>query len=188
MMKRTLAVLAAVAATAAFGEMKVGTVDMMVLVHGHPRYESNKKLLLDTEKDYQRKLEQQKSELEKLQADGQKLSEQARNPMLAAAAKERLEKDLLDIQNKFLAGQQQLRAEALRVQQDLRDLEGRLLKSVTEDLRASIGAFARENGYDFVADASAIPFFKPELDVTDGVLKSMGVDPTKARAVENEGK
>ena len=48
-----LVIVAAIAATAA---MKVGSVDLMLLVRNHPNYDSNKALLKSTDKDYQKKL------------------------------------------------------------------------------------------------------------------------------------
>lgn len=188
-MKRLMvAATAAFAAMAACAEMKIGTVEMMTLVRNHPRYESNRKLLVDTEKDYQKKLDGMKSEMDRLQEEGQKLAEQYRSPILSAAAKSDLEKQLTELQQKLVAGQQRLRSEAMRSQQELQDTEARLLKLVTEELRESIRKFAKDGGYDLVLDSSAVPFAKGSFDVTPGVLKAMGVDPEKARAKEDEGK
>ncbi len=103
------------AATAvASADIKIGTVDMIMLVRNHSSYEPNKKLLNDTEKDYAKKVDRMKADLEEIQEEGKSLSEQLRNPMLAPAAKAKLEKDLLDIQNKFLSGQQAIMNELMR--------------------------------------------------------------------------
>lgn len=189
---KKIALIAAVAAAAtASADMKIGTVDMIVLVRNHASYEPNKKLLTDTEKDYSKKIDRMKSDIEDVQEEGKKLTEQLRNPMLAPAAKAKLEKDLLDIQNKFLSGQQAIRAEAMRNQQDLQALEGRLLKATTEDLHKRIDAFAEKEGYDLIVDVSATPFAKKDLDVTSEILKAMGVDPAQAKGSKdsaNEGK
>ena len=184
---KTLAVaLAVIVPSLVMADLKVGTVDMMTLVRNHKSYDSNKKLLSETEKDYHKRLDKQKEEVDRIQEEGRKLAEQARNPMLAAAAKQKLEQDLTDVQNRFLAGQQRLRAEAMRSQQELQDLEGRLLKATTEDLRNSINAFAKKSGYDFIFDASAAPFAKESFDVTGGVLKEMGVDPAAVKPAKAE--
>lgn len=187
MKKIALAVLAAASASA-FAEMKTGVVDMTVLLRNHPSYEHDKAQLSETERDHDKKLSKMKSDLEAVQEEGKKLSEQLRNPMLAASAKEKMEKELIDIQNRFLQGQQRIRAEAMRAQQELSDLEGRLLKITTADLRKKIAAFAEAEGYDLVLDRAAAPFYRDAFDVTGGVLRSMGVDPEKARAEGNEGK
>ena len=188
---KKIALIAAVAAAAtASADMKIGTVDMIVLVRNHASYEPNKKLLTDTEKDYAKKIDRMKSDVEDVQEEGKKLTEQLRNPMLAPAAKAKLEKDLLDIQNKFLSGQQAIRAEAMRNQQDLQALEGRLLKATTEDLRSRIGSFAEKGGYDLILDVTAAPFASKSLDVTPDILREMGVDPATAKGPrsDDEGK
>ena len=176
----TLALSLATAMAVSAADLKLGTVNMMLLVRHHPNYESNKSLLSSTEKDYQKKIDRMKEDLEKVQEEGKKLAEQVRNPMLAAAAKAKIEKDLIDIQQRFLAGQQKLRQEAMRSQQDLQDLEGRLLKATGEDLRKRIGKFAKDAGYDLVVDASAAIYAKESYDVTPEILKAMGVDPKAA--------
>ena len=188
-MKRLMTVGLAMAAAAAFGEIKVGVVDMMLLVRNHPSYETNKALLTSTEKDYQKRLESLKADLDAIQAEGKKLADEYRNPMLAQSAKTKIENDLTAVQSKFMAAQQALRNETLRNQQELSDLEARLLKSQAEDLKKRIQNFAEKNGYDLVVDAAASLYVRKGLDVTDEILKAMNVDPKKAKAKESdEGK
>ena len=176
-MKKLILLTALAAATTAFADLKIGTVDMMSLVRNHSSYEPNKKLLTETEKDYTKKLDAMKAELDEIQEEGKNMTDQLRNPLLPQGSKTKLEKDLMDIQNKFIAAQQRIRAEMLRSQQDLQDLEGRLLKATTEDLREKINAFAAANKYDLIVDITAAPFASAKLDVTPAILKSMGVDP-----------
>lgn len=176
-------VMVAVSA-AAFADMKVATVDMLRLIRNHPGYDSNRTLLKTTESDYKKKLDKMKSEVEAIQEEGKKLSDQARNPMLSANARQKLEKDLVDVQNRFLAGQQRLRSEAMRSQQDLQELEARLLKTATADIRKRVDGFAAKSGYDFVFDSAAAVFARKSFDVTDDILRDMGVDPKKAREAD----
>ena len=56
-MKKLVFAVMAAAAMAASAETKIGTVDMLLLVRNHPNYDTNKTLLMSTEKDYQKKLE-----------------------------------------------------------------------------------------------------------------------------------
>lgn len=186
---KKIAFLAAViaVATTASAEMKVGVVDMMVLIKNHPNYDSNKELLTSTDKDYKKKLDDIKSEGETLQEEGKKLAEQIRNPMLAEKAKADIEKQLLGIQQKLVGIEQRYRSEAMRCRQDLQDLEGRLLKTTTEDLRKRIAKFAEANGYDMIFDKTATPFAKAEFEVTDEMLSAMNVDPKTAKG-RDEGK
>ncbi len=189
-MKKTMAIAAAlVASVTAFGSMKIGTVDMLLLVRSHSSYETNKELLQGMEKDARAQLDEMKKVLDDLQAEGQKLAEELRNPMLAAGAKEKAEKDITEVQRKFVAQQQRMREAAMQNQQKLADTESTLLKSQAGDLRKRVADYAKKNGYDLIVDASAAIFASDELDVTDGVLKEMGVDPKEARSKEkDEGK
>ena len=178
---KIIALAAAAAAFAASADMKLGTVDMVLLVRNHPNYDANKELLSSTDKDYQKKLGAIKSEGEKMQAEGKQLAEQLRNPMLADKAKGDIERQLADLQQKLLGVEQRYRSEAMRCRQDLQDLEGRLLKTTTDDLRRRLAKFAEDKGYDMVLDRSAAPFAKAQYDVTDQMLSAMGVDPKEAK-------
>ena len=56
-MKKIMLAAALAAAVTAFGDLKIGTVDMFILVRNHASYESNKELLKSTEADYRRQLD-----------------------------------------------------------------------------------------------------------------------------------
>ena len=189
-MKKIVLGMMALCAATAFGDMKIGTVDMMVLVRNHKSYDTNKKMLQDSEKDYQKELDSMKAELDALQDEGKKVADQARNPMISQAQKDKIEKELLDIQNKYVAGQQKLRSKAMESQQKLQELETQLLKITTEEIRAVVNKFADDNDYDLIIESTVTAFAKKSFDVTDGILKEMGVDPkyAKGRAKDNEGK
>ena len=186
-LKMITTVLATALALSLSAEMKVGTVDLMLLVRNHPNYDSNKALLTSTDKDYQKKLEGVKAEGDKLQEEGKKLMEQMRNPMLTAKAKADVERELGEIQQKLIGMEQRYRSEAMRCRQDLQDLEGRLLKTTTDDLRKRLAVFAEKGGYDFIYDVNAVPYAKKGYDVTDEMLKALGVDPKDAKG-RDEGK
>ena len=186
-MKKLVFAMAVAAAMAASAEMKLGTVDMMLLVKNHPNYDSNKTLLTSTDKDYQKKLEKIKSEGDSLQEEGKKLMEQMRNPMLTAKAKADIEKQLGDIQQKLMGIEQRYRSDAMRSRQDLQDLEARLLRTTTDDLKKRIAKYAAANGYDLIFDSNAAAYATSTLDVTDAMLKDLGVDPKEAKG-RDEGK
>ena len=186
-MKKLALSLLLLSSLAASAEMKVGTVNLMLLIRNHPNYDANKELLTSTDKDYQKKVEAVKAEGESLQAEGRKVAEQLRNPMLAAKAKADVEKQLMDIQQKLVGIEQRYRAEVARCRQDLQDLEGRLLKTTTDDLRKRLRKFAEKRDYDFILDRTAAPFAKAKYDVTDEMLKELGVEPKDAKG-RDEGK
>ena len=187
-MKKLVIALALVPAIA-MADLKIGTVEIGILIRNHKRYETNKRFLDDSEKESQARLESMRKDLEKVQADGQKIADEAQNPMLAAGRRQELEKRLMEIQKKLISGQQALRGEAMRAQQDLQSTEAKFQKIMGDDLRKVISDFAATNGYDLVIDSSAVPYSSKSMDVTDGVLKLMGVDPAKAvKPVKEEGK
>lgn len=186
-MKKLMFAAALASAMVASAEMKVGTVNLMLLIRNHPNYDANRELLTSTDKDYQKKVEAIKSEGESLQAEGKKIAEQLRNPMLAAKAKADVEKQLMDIQQKLMGIEQRYRAEVARCRQDLQDLEGRLLKTTTDDLRKRLAKFAEKKDYDLILDKTAAPFAKAKYDVTDEMLQELGVEPKNAKG-RDEGK
>ena len=102
---------------------------------------------------------------------------------------EKAERELAGVQKRFIQAQQRLRDETMRNQQQLSDLESKLLKGQASDLKKKITTFASKNGYDLILDSAAAIFHSKDLDVTDAVLKEMGVDPKAAREkMKNEGK
>ena len=183
----TASLLLASAATV-FADVKIGTVDMVLLVRNHKNYEDNKRLLTSTETEYKQKLESKKSDLQSIQDEGRKLADELRNPMLSDATKKSLENRLVEIQNRFIKAQQDIRSEAMKSEQDLSELEARLLRFQAKDIKEKIQKFADEAGYDMILDSSATLYAKESHDVTDGVLKEMGVDPEKARAAAEKDK
>ena len=51
----------------------------------------------------------------------------------------------------------------------------------TDDIRGRVAKFAKAEGYDFILDQNAALYFDQATDVTDKLLKEMGVDPAKAK-------
>ena len=178
MKKIVLSMVLAVAAVCA-AEMKIATVNMVDLVRLHPNHESNRALVKSTDKDYKAKLERQQEAAKTIADEGKKVQADLMNPMFSQSAKADAQKKLEDVQRRFLAAQQELRASAQHFQHELTDLETRLLKLETEDIRAKINAFAKANGYDIIADSTMLAFSKDSLDVTDEILKALKVDPAK---------
>lgn len=184
---KTLVTLLALVPALAFADLQLGTVDLMLLVRNHPDYDRNKSLLEATDKDNQKKLDDIKAEGDKMQEEGKKLAEQFRSPMLNDKAKGELEKKIAELQKKLMGLEQRYRSEAMRCRQELQDLEGRLLKATTADLRKRINKYAENGKYDMILDKNAAPYSKSSFDVTDDLLREMGVEPAKAKG-RDEGK
>ena len=175
--------MAAVAATfaAAAAGLKIGTVNMVDLVRLHPDHEKNRTLMRTTDSDYKAKLDAKQDELKEIAEEGKKAQGDLQNPMLSAQARAAAQKKLEGIQKRFLDGQQEMRQMATRFQNDLGELESRLIKLETDDIRAKISAYAKAHDYDFIADGTMLAFAKESYDVTDDILKSMNVDPAKRK-------
>lgn len=174
--------MAAMAAALTVGaEMKVGTVNMVDLVRLHPNHESNRTLVKTTDTEYKAKLDAKQEELKEIADEGKKAQSDLQNPVLSASARAEAQRKLEGVQQRFLTGQQEMRQMASRFQGDLSDLESRLIKLETDDIRAKISAYAKANGYDFIADGTMLAFAKESYDITDDILKSMGVDPAKRK-------
>lgn len=186
-MKKVI-VLAAVAAAmvASAAGMKIGTVNMVDLVRLHPDHEKNRTLVKTTDSDYKAKLDAKQDELKEIADEGKRAQGDLQNPMLSASARAEAQKRLEAIQKRFLDGQQEMRQMATRFQSDLSDLESRLIKLETDEIREKITAFAKKNGYDFIADGTMLAFAKESYDVTDAILKSMGVNPAKRKEAAKE--
>ena len=181
MKKSTMAAVALVCAASAFADVKIGVADLLVLVRNHPSYDSNKELLSSTEKNCNKRVDAVKKEVEQLQDEGKRLSDEYKNPMLSASAKAKVEADLTSLQQRFVAAQQRMRTEAMNAQRELQDLEAVMLKKQTDDIRGRVAKFAKAEGYDFILDQNAALYFDQATDVTDKLLKEMGVDPAKAK-------
>ena len=178
-MKKLLMTLSLAATLAAAADMKIGTVNMMQLVRLHPSHETNRNLVKSTDKDYKAKLDSRQEAIKAIADEGKKAQEDLSNPMLSATAKAEAQKKIEDVQQRFIAAQQDLRSAAQHYQNELSDLESRLLKLETEDIRAKITKFAKDNDYDMILDVTTIGYAKDSFDVTDDILKALGVDPKK---------
>lgn len=179
-MKKLIIGMVVMAAMVVQAEVKLGVADTRTLLRNHKAYDMNKELVAETEKKCEKRCEVVKNEIEKLQEQGKKLADEYRNPMLAPAAKAKIESELSEIQKKYMELSQQLRGEMMRGQQEVSDLEQLLLKKQGDDLRKVIAEYAKANGYTFIFDAQAALYAEEGTDVTDGILRAMGVDPEKA--------
>ena len=173
---------------AASAELKIGTVNMVDLVRLHPNHESNRTLVKTTDSEYKAKLDAKQDELKEIADEGKKSQSDLQNPMLSTQARAAAQKKLEGIQKRFLDGQQEMRQMATRFQNDLGELESRLIKLETDDIRAKISAYAKENDYDLIADSTILAFAKESFDVTDEILKAMGVDPAKRKEKKEKAK
>lgn len=185
-MKRAILVFAAVlTAGALVAAEKTAVVNMVDLVRYHPSRERDRKLMEETEKEFQAKLDKQRDRFEELRNDYDKVVKEARNPALNDKARAEAEEKAMKHREVLAQADRDLRAEMNKLQGELGDLDARLLRQVTGDIREVITKYAEEKKCDLVLDSTTMAYFNPKLEVTDDVLKRMGVDPAVRKKVDN---
>ena len=185
-MKKIVLGMTLAAALTAAADMKIGTVNMVELVKLHPSYETNRSLLKSTDKDYKARLDKQQEDLKAIADEGKKAQEDLSNPMLSNAAKISAQKKLEEVQRRYVAARQDMEGAVRHYQTELADLESRLMKLQTDELRAKITEFAQKNGFDMVLDSTMLAFSKDSLDVTDEILRALNVDPAKRKTLKDD--
>jgi len=177
-MKRvSLTLAAALAATMMLAQEKTAVVNMVDLVRFHPSRERDRKLMQDTEKEFQAKLDKQRDRFEQLRDEYEKAVKEARNPALNEKARAEAEDKAMKHRDVLAEADRDLRQEMQKLQRELGDLDSRLLRQVTGDIREVLGKYALEAKHSVILDGTTMAYFDPKLEVTDEILKRMGVDP-----------
>ena len=187
-MKRTVIALSTALCLSAFADLKMGTVNMLHLVELHPTHESNKTLVKSSNDDYKAKLDSKQDALKAMLDEARKVYEDMQNPMLSATAKADAQKKLDGMQQKVNAARQDLIRSEQNYRETMNDLETRLLKMETSDIRAKISAYAKEKKFDLIIDSTMAAYANDDLDVTDDILRAMKVDPAKRQELKDKSK
>lgn len=187
-MKRAVIALSIAMSVAAFADLKICTVNMIHLVELHPTHESNRALVKSSNEDYKAKLDAKQDALKALLDDARKIYDDTQNPMLSVSAKAEAQKKLDGMQQKVNAARQELLRSEQNYRETMNDLETRLLKMETSDIRAKISAYAKEKGLDLVIDSTMAAYANDALDVTDDILRAMNVDPAKRKTLKDKAK
>ena len=188
-MKRTGIVLAAaLAAAVGVAQEKTAVVNMIDLARYHPNGERDRKLMADMQKDLQAKLDKQLERLDQLRDEYSKADKEARNPALSEKARVEAENKAIKTRNVLAEADRDLRQEHQKSVRDLEEQDARLLRQVMGEIREKVTAFAKDNKYTVVMDGSTLAYFDPKLDVTDEILKKLGVDPKVRKAAEADAK
>ena len=187
-MKKTVIALTILTGLSAIADLKIGTVNMIHLVELHPTHESNKTLVKSSHEDYKAKLDAKQDELKAMLDEARKVYEDMQNPMLSVSAKADAQKKLDAMQQKVNAARQDLLRSEQSYRETMNDLETRLLKMETSDIRAKISAYAKEKKFDLIIDSTMAAYSNDALDVTDDILVALKVDPAKRKALKDKGK
>lgn len=186
-MKATcLMVAVLMSALVGFAEEKTVVVNMIDLIRFHPNRERDRKLMVDMEKEYQGKLDKRRERFEQLREDFERSAKETRNPVLSDKARADAESKALKQRDVVAEAERDLRQEAQKLQRELGDQDTRLLRQVTNEIRETITKYAKDSKISIVMDASTLAYFDPKLDVTDDVLKRMGIDPKVRKEAKEE--
>lgn len=177
-MKYTRIMMVAVmAALMGAAEEKVAVVQMVDLVRFHPNSERDRKLMQDTEKEFQAKLDKRRDRFDQMRSEFEALVKESRNPALNDKARTEAEDKAAKHRTVLAEAERDLRQELQKYQRDLADMETRLLRQITGELRDVVSKYAKDNKYTIIMDGTSLPYFDEKLDVTDQVLKQIGIDP-----------
>ena len=187
-MKKTVIALTILTGLSALADLKIGTVNMIHLVELHPTHESNKTLVKSSHEDYKAKLDAKQDELKAMLDEARKVYEDMQNPMLSVSAKADAQKKLDAMQQKVNAARQDLIRSEQNYRETMNDLETRLLKMETSDIREKITAYAKAKQFDLIIDSTMAAYANDALDVTDDILRALKVDPAKRKALMDKGK
>ncbi|MEI6644675.1 MAG: OmpH family outer membrane protein [bacterium] len=169
-----------------FAQEKIVVVNMIDLIRYHPNRERDRKLMTDTEKEYQEKLDKRRERFEQLRDEFERVAKEARNPALSDKARSEAETKALKQRDVVSEAERDLRQEAQKLQRELADLDTRLLRQVTGEIRETITKYAKDTKSTLVMDASTLAYSDPKMDVTDDVLKRMGIDPKVRKEAKEE--
>ena len=172
-----LSFLAATAASA-----QIVFVDMGNLIQRHPRTANDTAELEKRFKEIETEIANERTALEKLQAEFEAAVQEAQNPALNAAAKKRAEdaakgkRDSLVERDRQASELIQLRREQLAKQE-----EG-YLKRTTDEIRNGIEIVSKQKGYKAVLPKALAIYMDDSLDITEEVAKVMTFPPLPADA------
>ncbi|MEI8243913.1 MAG: OmpH family outer membrane protein, partial [bacterium] len=162
-------------AAAAVQAQSVAVVDMEELIKQHPSTASDKKLLDQTLKDFRAESDELRQKLEALQEDFEKLRKETQDPALSERARRTAEERATKARDALLAADRTAREKTQSRQEQLSDMQTRMLKKTIGELRESVAKYAEDRKIQIVLPAGQTVFNDKTLDITDGVLRQMNV-------------
>jgi len=189
MKKAGMMLAVTLAAMMGMAQEKTVVVNMIDLVRFHPSRERDRKLMEDTEKEFQAKLDKKRERFEQLRDDFDKTAREAANPALSEKARAEAEKKAVQMRDVVVEANRDLNQERQKLERDLADQDMRLLRQVTNDIREYVTKYAKDNKIAVVMDGSTLAYFDLKLDATDDILKLMNVNPkVRKEAAEADAK
>lgn len=177
-MKTTLLALA-FALPCALLAQSIAVVDMERVLANHPNTPNDQKTLEATLADYSKERDALRVELERLAGERDQTIKDAQNPMLAAAKAEELRQKAAQQDRALQEAAQRAEAQMAERSRTLSEMERRFIKRTTDEIQAHIKAEAEKKGYDVVLYKDAVPYVKPDCDITDRIIVLCGGIPPK---------
>jgi len=172
-----LSLLAAMTASA-----QVVFVDMGALIQRHPRTATDTAALEKRFKEIETEIANERTALEKMQAEFEAAVEKAQNPALSAAAKKKEEDAAKRLRDDLVERDRQASALIQLRRGQLAEQEEGYLKRTTDDIRNGIEVVSKRKGYKAVLPKALAIYADDSLEITEEVAKALGFDPLPADA------
>jgi len=161
----------------------VAVVDMEELVRLHPDTASDKKLFDQTLKDFRAENDELRQKLEGLQDDFEKSRKEAQDPALSDKAKKTAEEQAARKRDALITADRTAREKMQSRQEQLSDMQTRMLKKTFNEIREVVSKFAAERKLPLVLPGNQVVYFDKTLDITDDILKQMNIQRPAKEAV-----
>jgi len=145
--------------TGALAEDKVGVVDLQRALNEVEEGATAKAALKKEFDEKQKQLDSRQNELKKLKDELDAQSTMMTN--------EKKQEKVADLQKKLLEVQQLYYS----LQQDLSKREGEVTGQIFQKMGVILASMGTEQGYSAILEKSAVPYFKPALDVTNELIR-----------------
>ena len=165
-------------------DLKIGVVDMEKLVKCHPNTEADRKLLEETAKEFGERRDALRAQVETAAKSFELAAREAKNAALSDKARQRLEEEAMQKREAAIEAEKNY-SDAMRdMQRQLAENQSRMLKRTYIELQGAVAAFARENGYTFIAEAptgdkanspASVVYYDPSLDITQAIMDKLGL-------------
>ncbi len=153
----------------------VAVVDLEQLVRLHPNTAADDKLREQTRKDMREEYDELQQKLEALKLDFEKTRKETQDPTLSDKARKTAEERAEKAYEAVLTANRNANEKMQLRQEQISEMNGRLLKKVIADLRDTIGKYAAEQKIQLVLPAAQAIYNEKALDITDAILKRMNV-------------
>jgi outer membrane protein len=140
-------------------EDKVGVVDLQRALNEVEEGASAKAALKKEFDEKQKQLDARQTELKRLKDELDAQSTMMTN--------EKKQEKVADLQKKLVEVQQLYYS----LQQDLSKREGEVTGQIFQKMGVILGQMGTEQGYAAIVEKSAVPYFKPSLDVTNELIR-----------------